>query len=108
MDAVAAEHERDLAEGRGSKARFERVLALREQLRGALAALVGVEAGHVALTASTTEACRIVLAGLDLGPDDEIVTTDVEHFGLSGAVGASAARVRVAAVRDRPAGTRWT
>ncbi|MGZ8695029.1 MAG: aminotransferase class V-fold PLP-dependent enzyme, partial [Gaiellaceae bacterium] len=54
-------------------------------------------------TASTSEACRIAVAALELGPDDEIVTTDAEHFGLLGPVGAAPARVRVAAVRDRPA-----
>ena len=43
-----------------------------------------------------------MLAGLDLGPEDEIVTTDAEHFGLLGPVHESGARVRVAAVRDRP------
>ena len=40
----------------------------------------------MSLTTSTTEGCRIVLAGLGLGPDDEIVTTDAEHFGLLGPV----------------------
>ena len=34
---------------------------------------------------STTDGCNIVLAGLGLGPDDEIVTTTDEHFGLLGA-----------------------
>ena len=42
--------------------------------RAALAALVGVEPEHVSLTSSTTDGCNIVLAGLDLGPEDEIVT----------------------------------
>src|SRR5918994_377034 len=37
-----------------------------------------------------------VLAGLDLRPDDEIVTTNEEHFGLLGPVFASGARVVVA------------
>jgi selenocysteine lyase/cysteine desulfurase len=57
----------------------------------------------MSLTTSTSEGCRVVLAGLDLGPDDEIVTTDAEHFGLLGPVHASGAQVRVAKVRDRPA-----
>src|ERR687898_1526153 len=37
-----------------------------------------------------------LLAGLDLRPDDEIVTTNEEHFGLLGPVFASGARVVVA------------
>ena len=44
---------------------------------------------------STTDGCNIVVAGLGLGPDDEIVTTTDEHFGLLGALGASGARVVV-------------
>jgi L-cysteine/cystine lyase len=44
-----------------------------------------------------------VLAGLDLAPEDEVLTTDAEHFGLLGPLHASGARVRIAAVRDRPA-----
>jgi L-cysteine/cystine lyase len=72
------------------------MLAARERVRAALAAEIGVPAAHVALTSSTTAGCNIVLAGLELGPDDEIVTTDAEHFGLLGALHASGARVRVA------------
>ena len=43
-----------------------RLLEAREELRGEVAALVGVSARQVALTASTTDGCNIVLAGLDL------------------------------------------
>ena len=52
-------------------------------MRAALAALVGVEPEHVSLTGSTTDGCNIVLAGLDLGPEDEIVIDREEHFGLT-------------------------
>ena len=97
IDAVRAEEETGLREGRGSHARFMRLLEMREELRGGVAALVGVGAEHVALTASTTDGCNIVLAGLELGPDDEIVTTTDEHFGLLGPLHASGARVVVAA-----------
>jgi len=102
-EAVEAQLAEDVAGGRGSKTRFERVVAMRAQLREAIGPVVGVTPEHVALTSSTSEACRVVLAGLALGPDDEILTTDSEHFGLLGPVGASNARVRVAQVRERPA-----
>ena len=36
---------------------------------------------------------QIVLGGLGLGPEDEVVTTDQEHFGLTGALYATGARV---------------
>jgi L-cysteine/cystine lyase len=95
LAAIAADEELSLAEGRGSAERFERILALRDEMRPRLAALVGVEPEQVALTASTTDGCNIVLAGLDLGPDDEVVTTTDEHFGLIGPLHASRARVVV-------------
>ena len=94
-DAIRAEHERGLREGRGGITQFERLLAEREELRADVAALVGVDVELVALTASTTDGCNIVLAGLELKPEDEIVTTTDEHFGLLGPVHASGARVIV-------------
>jgi L-cysteine/cystine lyase len=71
------------------------MLALRAGARSALGSLVGAPPEHVSLTGSTTDGCNIVLAGLDLGPEDEIVTTREEHFGLLGPVHASGARVVV-------------
>ena len=94
---------RDLAEGRGDKPYIEEVLALREEVRSRIAGVLGVDADNVALTSSTTDSCNRVVAGLGLGPDDEIVTTDSEHFGLLGPIRASGARIRVARVRARPA-----
>jgi len=88
---------------RGGLEQFEQIIEARNGLRQVLGAQVGVSPEQIALTTSTSEACRIVVAGLDLGPEDEIVITDAEHFGLLGPVHASRARVRVAAVRDRPA-----
>jgi selenocysteine lyase/cysteine desulfurase len=88
---------------RGGQAAFEQVVEARARLRGVIARELGVDASRVALTTSTSEACRIVVAGLELGPEDEVVTTDAEHFGLLGPLHASGARVRVAAVRERPA-----
>ena len=94
-EALESGVERDLREGRTGRAYFEETLALREDLRAAFGALVGTGPGTVALTASTTEGCGIVLRGLDLGPGDEIVTTTDEHFGLLGPLGASPAQVVV-------------
>jgi len=96
VEAMHVEEERGLHHGRGSGAQFERILALREELRGEIAVHVDVDIERVALTASTTDGCNIVLAGLDLGPDDEVVTTTDEHFGLLGPLHASGARIVVA------------
>jgi L-cysteine/cystine lyase len=92
-EAMIAEQLVDLAEGRGGEPYFSRALAMRDEVRAKLAALFHVEPASVALTRSTTDGCNIVLAGLDLRPDDEIVTSDVEHFGLIGPLHASGARI---------------
>jgi L-cysteine/cystine lyase len=92
----------DLEQGRGGKPYFEAMFVLREGVRERLAALLAVPADRIALTSSTSEGCNIVLAGLDLGPDDEVVTTDAEHPGLLGPLHASGARVRVVEVSAHP------
>ena len=93
--AVQEQLDADLADGRFGKEYFERILDLRKQVRAALAGLVGAEPEQISLTGSTTDGCNIVLAGLDLQPEDEIVTTSEEHFGLIGPVHASGAHVVV-------------
>jgi hypothetical protein len=65
------------------------------------APLVGGTPEHVALTSSTSEACRIVLAGLAPGPKT-IVTTDSEHFGPLGPSGVGGARARGAGASAPP------
>jgi L-cysteine/cystine lyase len=92
-EAMIAEQLVDVAQGRGGEPYFSRALGMRDEVRAKLAALLGVEPTQVALTRSTTDGCNIVLAGLDLGPEDEVVTSDVEHFGLIGPLHASGARV---------------
>jgi L-cysteine/cystine lyase len=103
VDAVAASRRADVEEGRCGSGYFTAMLEARERVRAAIAGEIGVSQGNVALTRATTDGCNLVLNGLGLQAGDEVVTTDVEHFGLLGALGSSPARVRVAAVRDRPA-----
>ena len=103
---VAAQQEvqrRELEEGRSSAAMWIELAATRTRLREALGGLLGVQASHLALTTSTGQGCNTVLAGLGLTADDEVVTTDLEHFGLLGPLHASGARVRVARLAGRPA-----
>jgi L-cysteine/cystine lyase len=101
-EAMAEQERDDLERGRGGAAYFERALELRDQVRAKLAAVVGAPPEMLSLATSTTNGCNIVLAGLGLGPEDEVVTTDGEHFGLLGALAATPARVRVAEVRELP------
>jgi L-cysteine/cystine lyase len=102
VKAMTEQEQADLERGRGGPAYFERALALRDEVRKKLAAAVGVPVEHMSLATSTTNGCNIVLAGLGLTVEDEIVTTDGEHFGLLGALAVSPARVRVAKVRELP------
>ena len=75
-----------------------------ERVRALLAAAARASpTENVALTESTTQGVHVVVTGLALGPADEVVTTDAEHFGLTGPLVASDASLRIARVRDVPA-----
>jgi selenocysteine lyase/cysteine desulfurase len=100
--AARAELERECNEGR-AQAHFERRSELRSRLRGAYASALGADPEDVALTTSTSEGMAHVIAGLELGPEDEIVTSDEEHPGLLGALGA-ARELRGVSVRQAPLG----
>lgn len=79
------------AEGR-SQTYFGALLDTRGRLREAYAQLLGGAADEVALTTSTSEGIVRVLAGLDLRPGDEVLTSDEEHPGLQGPLAAARAR----------------
>ncbi len=70
------------------------------RLREAYARLLGCPPADVALTTSTSEALGKVIAGLGLGPGDEVLTADDEHPGLIGPL--LAARERGATIRTGP------
>ena len=100
VEAAEARLQRDLSQGRSGMPYINEVIELRERIRERIAALLETTAEFVALADSTTRGCQIVLAGLGLRADDEIVTSDQEHFGLTGALHASGARVVVAAADE--------
>src|SRR5436190_69278 len=102
LDAIEARVRYDQEQGRGGRVWFESVLALRTRLRERIAELIGATAENLALTGSTTDGCNIVIAGLELGGDDEVVTTDSEHPGLLLPLHVSGATVRVAEVAGHP------
>jgi L-cysteine/cystine lyase len=99
-EAIAEQLRRDVEHGRSGKPYIDDMNAARTALRGLIAGVLATTPEHVSLTYSTTDACNIVLAGLGLRPEDEVVTTDAEHFGLAGPVFASGATVRVARVQE--------
>ncbi|HWV85959.1 MAG TPA: aminotransferase class V-fold PLP-dependent enzyme [Capillimicrobium sp.] len=72
---------------------FERMIDLQARQRAAYAARIGAQPADVALTTSTSDGIVRVLAGLELGPEDEIVTSDEEHPGLLGPLAAAARRI---------------
>jgi len=98
--AVNAQNERDLAEGRSGKEYFEGMLELREDVRTGIASVIDVAPSSLALTDSTTRGCAVVLAGLGLTSEDEVITTDQEHFGLTGPLFATGARVVIVAADE--------
>jgi L-cysteine/cystine lyase len=102
-DAMAEHASRDVERGRGGRPYFEQMLSLREGVRSRIASLLNVSPDRLALTMSTTDSIHVVLGGLDLGPGDEIVTTDSEHPGLVLPLHMSGATVVVAETKDRPA-----
>jgi L-cysteine/cystine lyase len=101
--AFEAQFRREVEHGRAGQPYYDEMLPLRDAVRERIAELLHVAPARVALTSSTTDGCNIVLAGLDLGADDEVVTTDTEHPGLLGPLAASGARIVVAPTTGRAA-----
>jgi selenocysteine lyase/cysteine desulfurase len=90
--AATREVEREAEEGRGGMPHFERLFSLGERLRGRLAGLLACEVDEVALTHSTTDGMNAALTAVELGPGDEVLTSDEEHPGLLGPLAAHRAR----------------
>ena len=98
--AAARELQREAADGR-TFAHFARRGELNAQLRAAYARALGADTSDVALTTCTSEGIAATIAGLQLGRGDEIVTSDEEHPGLLGALGA-ARELRGVSIREVP------
>ncbi len=101
LDAARASLERQAADGRSGSEFFEGLLARIDDLRARSARLMGADPAEVALTGSTTDGVNAVLASLDLGEGDEVLTSDEEHPGVWGPLLAARER-RGIAVRVVP------
>src|SRR3954452_10962914 len=99
VEQARTELESQLAEGR-IWPHFERRRELADQLRAGYARVMHCEPEEVAVTSGTSSGLGYVLAGMDLGSHDEIITSDSEHPGLLGPL--IAARHRGAKVRAVP------
>jgi selenocysteine lyase/cysteine desulfurase len=86
-DATHRRMDAELTSGRCGRPYFDELMELAADLRAAYARVLGADAGEVALTGSTTDGVNTILAGLDLRPGDEIVTSDEEHPGLLAPLG---------------------
>jgi L-cysteine/cystine lyase len=88
VPAVAARAARKAVDAQEQEGRFVSHFEARrdghERLRAAYARVLGCDVADVALKSSTSDGLGSVLAGMDLGPGDEIVTSDSEHPGLLG------------------------
>jgi L-cysteine/cystine lyase len=88
VPAVAARAARAAVDAQEQEGRFVSHFEARrdghERLRAAYARVLGCDVADVALKSSTSDGLGSVLAGMDLGPGDEIVTSDSEHPGLLG------------------------
>jgi selenocysteine lyase/cysteine desulfurase len=98
--AAGQELQRECSDGR-AQAHFERRRELTDALRAAYASTLGCQTADLALTTCTTEGMAQVIDGLRLRSGDEIVTSDEEHPGLLGALGAAQQLHRVD-VREVP------
>jgi selenocysteine lyase/cysteine desulfurase len=93
IEALVEQARSDLDNGRSSKQYFERMLELRDIARQGFADLLQTDVERIALVESTSRGCATVLAGLGLTGEDEVITTDQEHFGLTGPLYATGARI---------------
>ncbi len=88
IEASAIELRREAEQGRG-QSHFERRSELSASLRAAYASILSCAAEDIALTTCTSEGIAQVIDGLGLGAGEEILTSDEEHPGLLGALGAA-------------------
>ena len=87
VEAAGESMRRQAAEGRGDSASFEVNGQRIDLLRDRIAVLFGCASAEVALTGSTTDGVNVILNALDLGPGDEVLTSDEEHPGVLAPLG---------------------
>jgi L-cysteine/cystine lyase len=87
--------ELDLTRGRCGHSYIDELMGMASRLRSGYADVLSCDPVDVALTGSTTDGVNTVIAGLDLRPGDEILTSDQEHPGLLAPLGRARVRHRV-------------
>jgi selenocysteine lyase/cysteine desulfurase len=95
VEAAAESLRRQAENGRGGHAFFEAFLQAADDLRGRVAGLLDCDRSEVAQTGSTTDGVNAVLSALELGPGDDVLTSDEEHPGVLAPLAGLRARARI-------------
>jgi L-cysteine/cystine lyase len=95
VEAATESIRRQAEEGRSGRDFFEECVQQIEQLRRRIAQMMDCETAEVALTGSTTDGVNSALGSLELGPGDEVLTSDEEHPGVLAPLAALRERRRV-------------
>lgn len=77
VDALEAQ----VREGRITWSYFEHVFGVKDELRAAIAGMLGCSPSEVAVTHSTSEGMNMATLGINWVPGDEAITTNLEHPG---------------------------
>jgi L-cysteine/cystine lyase len=80
-DALVANAQMELSEGRIRQAGFMNLLQNLSDTRAAVAQLLRCDASEIALTRNTTEGMNIAVMGLSWQTGDEVITSTTEHPG---------------------------
>lgn len=81
MDEVAG---RELALGRATRDSYAELLGRLDEARSVVAAVLGTDMDLVAITHSTTDGVNLALGTIAWRPGDRVVTTTLEHPGVTG------------------------
>jgi L-cysteine/cystine lyase len=92
VDAARAELDREAEAGRSGEEHWTQLETLWRDVRSGVAELLGSAPEAVALTGATTDGVNTVLSALELGPGDEVLTSDEEHPGLLAPLAAARAQ----------------
>lgn len=91
-DAIHAAVDAQLEMARMGPEGVELVEQTMQELRAAAGAVVGAPVDDMAITANTTTGLDIVVWGIEWRPGDHIITTELEHPGLSVPIAVAARR----------------
>lgn len=74
----------ELRTGRADRNFWEEVVQRKAEARASVAAILGADPRHVALTGATTDGMNVASHAVDWQPGDRVVTTNLEHPGALG------------------------